>query len=159
MSTLKQRAANAANAQHSTGPRSQAAIQAIRHNATKHGLTSKQILIPGEDPEAFESLKSALQEDHQPANTHEQILVNQIAEHLWRLFRARSIETTTFQRKMRSLEPRPHDPGKIPRRVPASHIESATACFHDNPKIFDNLRRYEASIERAYYRAINQLAK
>lgn len=145
MSTTKQIAANRANAQHSTGPQSQPAKAAVRHNATTHGLTSKQLIIPGEDPEAFESLEAGLIASHQPANLQEQILVTQIAENLWRLLRARGIETTTFKAGMPSTRP--------------SEAESAARCFTENAHYFDNLRRYEAAIERAYYRAIDHLLK
>ena len=40
MSTKKPKTANKANAQHSTGPQSQGAKAAIRHNATKNGLSA-----------------------------------------------------------------------------------------------------------------------
>lgn len=148
MSTAKQVAANKANAQHSTGPQSQAAKAAVRHNATKHGLTSQQLIIPGEDPAAFESLAADLAESYNPANLHEQILVNQIAENLWRLLRARGIETAIFKLCMPSS-----------KRAQANESEAAARAFEANTHTFDNLRRYEAAIERAYYRAIDHLIK
>lgn len=159
MSTTKQIAANKANAQHSTGPQSQEAKAAVRNNATKHGLTSKQLIIPGEDPEAFESLEADLTASYQPANLHEQILVTQIAENLWRLLRARGIETTTFKLRMPSTTPAPFIPDACRLRTPSNETEAAARCFNDNAHTFDNLRRYEAAIERAYYRAIDHLLK
>ena len=159
MSTTKQIAANRANAQHSTGPQSQEAKAAVRNNATKHGLTSKQLIIPGEDPAAFESLEADLKDSYQPANLHEQILVTQIAENLWRLLRARGIETATFKLRMPSTTPAPIIPGECRLRTPANESESTARCFDDNAKTFDKLRRYEAAIERAYYRAIDHLLK
>ena len=159
MSTAKQIAANKANAQHSTGPQSQAAKDAVRHNATKHGLTSQRLIIPGEDPAAFESLAADLAQSYHPANLHEEILVNQIAENLWRLLRARGIETATFKICMPSLKPAPIIPGAIRLRTPANGSEAAARAFEDNAHAFDNLRRYEAAIERAYYRAIDHLMK
>ena len=80
---------------------------------------------------------------NQPANLHEQILITQIAENLWRLLRVRGIETTT---------PAPVIPNACRPRTPAN--ETAV-----NAHTFDNLRRYEAAIERAYYRAIDHLVK
>jgi hypothetical protein len=159
MSTTKQKTANAANAQRSTGPQSAEAKAAVRFNATKHGMTSKLIVIPGEDPEAFESLKADLENSHQPANLQEQFLVQQIAENLWRLLRARGIETATFQANMASTTPTPHIPGACHMRTPASHTDAAARAFNENAKTFDNLRRYETAIERAYYRAIDHLCK
>jgi hypothetical protein len=160
MSTTRQRAANAANAQHSTGPQSQDAKAAVRFNATKYGLTSKLVVIPGEDPEAFDSLKADLTTSYHPANLAEQFLVEQIAENLWRLLRARGIETATFQANMAPLE----NSNRIfnqrcPERPPADGTIAAAQCFNENAKTFDNLRRYETAIERAYYRAIDHLVK
>ena len=143
MRTTKQIAANKANAQHSTGPQSQAAKAAVHHNATRHGLTSKQLIVPGEDPAAFELLEAGLILSYNPANLHEQILITQIAENLWRLLRVRGIETTT---------PAPVIPGECRLRTPANGTEAAAHTF-------DNLRRYEAAIERAYYRTIDHLVK
>ena len=40
--------ANAANAQHSTGPRSANGKARSSTNALRHGLTAKQVLAPGE---------------------------------------------------------------------------------------------------------------
>ncbi len=159
MSTTKQIAANQSNAQHSTGPQSQQAKASIRNNATKHGLTAKQLIIPGEDPEAFESLAADLTESYHPANAHEQILVTQIAEHLWRLLRARGIETATFQLHMLSTTPPPGNPTGMRLRTPASEPEAAARAFDEQGGTFDKLRRYEAAIERAYYRAMDHLAK
>ena len=152
MRTTKQIAANKANAQHSTGPQSQAAKAAVHHNATRHGLTSKQLIIPGEDPAAFESLEADLINSYHPANLHEQILITKIAENLWRPLRVRGIETTTFRLRMSSTTPAPVIPGECRLRTPANETEAAAHTF-------DNLRRYEAAIERTYYRAIDHLVK
>jgi hypothetical protein len=37
--------------------------------------------------------------------------------------------------------------------------EALAGAFHNNHKDFDNLRRYEAAIERSYYKAIAELRK
>ena len=159
MSTSKQVAANQANAQRSTGPKSLEARAAVRNNAIKHGLTSKQLIIPGEDPEAFHSLASDLTESYHPANAQEQILVIQIAESLWRLLRARGIETATFQLHMLSTTPPSGVQTGMRLRTPANEAEAAARAFDDHAHTFDKLRRYEAAIERAYYRAIDHLLK
>ncbi len=56
MSTSSQIAANQANAQLSTGPRTGQGKSVASRNATKHGFTGKSILLPGENPQEFESL-------------------------------------------------------------------------------------------------------
>ena len=37
--------------------------------------------------------------------------------------------------------------------------DQITHCFHSSSEQFDNIRRYETTIERSYYRAITELRK
>ena len=87
---------NRANAQHSTGPTSAAGKLASSRNATKHGLASGQLLIPGEDPAAFESLLHDLLQEHAPANPTEHLLVTQLAQSYWLAQRAIRLQNTCF---------------------------------------------------------------
>jgi hypothetical protein len=87
MATEKQAEANRQNALQSTGPRTQAGIEAARFNALRHGLRSLQTLIPGEDPEAWEAHRAGVVEDLKPAGTVELALAEQVAAKLWRLGR------------------------------------------------------------------------
>jgi hypothetical protein len=83
---------NRENAQHSTGPRTPDGKLASSRNSFQHGLYAKQLVLPGEDPAELEALRQDLRHEHQPANTTEQILVNELAEHYWRLRRMRKLE-------------------------------------------------------------------
>jgi hypothetical protein len=66
-------------------------------NSFKHGLYSKYLVLPDEDPAELEELRASLRAEHQPANTTEDILVNELAEHFWRLRRMRDFEATGLQ--------------------------------------------------------------
>ena len=59
MSTEKQLVANRANAQRSTGPRTEAGKAVSSCNAWKHGLTAARALMPGEDPAEYEDFARA----------------------------------------------------------------------------------------------------
>jgi hypothetical protein len=89
-------AANRANAQLSTGPTTPEGRAASSQNSFKHGLYSKQLIIRGEDPAELDALKADLRAEHQPANLTEEMLVNEMAEHYWRIKRARRIEANLF---------------------------------------------------------------
>ncbi len=52
---------NRANAQHSTGPRSESGKQRSARNALTHGLTARTAVLPSEDPAAFEQHRLAPQ--------------------------------------------------------------------------------------------------
>ncbi len=58
----------------------------------KHGICSRHLVIRNEDPAELDALKSDLRAEHQPANTTEEILVNEMAEQFWRIRRFRNRE-------------------------------------------------------------------
>ena len=87
---------NRANAQHSTGPRSDTGKLASSGNSLKHGLASGTLLIPGEDPAAFDSLLENLLSEHQPADTTEQMLIHEMAQSFWLAQRALGLQNECF---------------------------------------------------------------
>ena len=94
---IHQRAeSNRLNARHSTGPKSPEGKLASSRNSLKHGLASGQILIPGEDPAAFEALLHDLIEEHQPGNTTEDLLVHEMAQSHWLAQRAIRCQNDCF---------------------------------------------------------------
>ncbi len=88
---------NRANAQHSTGPKSAIGKLRSSQNSFQHGLYSKQLILPDEDPAEFDHLRATLRSEHQPANTTEEILVDELAQHFWRMRRFRALEARAFQ--------------------------------------------------------------
>jgi hypothetical protein len=89
--------ANRANAKHSTGPKSNAGKAKSRLNALKHGLRAEQVVIPGEDPRAFEAECAAWSADWQPRSYTRAILVERAAVTSWRLRRCVRIEATRLR--------------------------------------------------------------
>ncbi len=87
---------NRANAQYSTGPTSAAGKASSSKNSFRHGLYSKQLILPGEDPAEFDELRGTLRNEHQPANTTEEILVDELAQHFWRMRRFRELEARAW---------------------------------------------------------------
>ena len=88
---------NRANAQHSTGPKTVHGKIRSSQNSFRHGLYSKQLVLPNEDPAEFDHLRAALRREHQPASTTEEILVDELAQHFWRMRRFRESEARAFQ--------------------------------------------------------------
>jgi len=82
-------AANRRNCEQSTGPKTPEGKRNSCRNARKHGLLSKDIVIPGrENPEQLDGLRAELKEDLQPEGPTEEALVERIAICHWRLRRA-----------------------------------------------------------------------
>ena len=122
-------AINRANACHSTGPRSIEGKASSSRNSLKHGLASGELIIPGEDRTDFETLRDALLEEHQPANTTEEMLIQQMAQSYWLTQRALRLQNECF----------------------AEHgiDEKRLALF----------LRYQTSHERAFHKALNTLIR
>jgi hypothetical protein len=148
-----------ANRRNATGPHQMTEIgkQAVRANAIRHGLTSHlHVVLDGEDQQFFNELRDSLLADYAPITTQETLLVHQIAEHYWRLLRARNMETASLSANTQAFEiefdmPPEGQPGADP-----SHIALA---YSQHDKLFARLGRYETTIERSYYRAIRELQK
>ncbi|MBV9767615.1 MAG: hypothetical protein JOZ48_22435 [Acidobacteriaceae bacterium] len=87
---------NRANAQHSTGPRSPQGKATSSRNSLKHGLASGEIIIPGEDPAAFDALLHDLLEEHQPASPTEELLIKEMAQSYWLAQRALRFQNECF---------------------------------------------------------------
>ncbi len=87
---------NRANSQHSTGPTTSIGKARSAQNSFKHGLYSQDLIIQGEDPAEFDHLRATLRDEHQPANTTEEILVDELAQHFWRMRRFRELEARAW---------------------------------------------------------------
>jgi hypothetical protein len=133
---------NRANAQHSTGPQTPEGKAASSQNAGKHFLTSKQVVIPGEDPAEYDAHRAGLLSSLQPANAVESDLVEELAANSWRLKRAHRFEAAVLR--------------EIAAGAPDPDLAIAKA-FMERPKEIDRLVRYMTSVERAYWRAFNKL--
>jgi hypothetical protein len=92
MSTEAQIAANTANAQHSTGPRTEEGRAASAKNGVTLGLYSGDFIRPNEHQE-HEDLKAALHAELSPRGATEEILFNEIVSAVWRLRRCAKVES------------------------------------------------------------------
>jgi hypothetical protein len=96
MTSVKQLAANRANAKKSTGPRTEAGKSRSRANAWKHGLTAKEITSEGESPRQFDALRAEIWAQFQPAPGLESLLVDRLVAYAWRMRRAHTLEAGCF---------------------------------------------------------------
>ena len=88
MATEAQIAANRANAQKATGPRTEEGKSRTRYNATRHGLCRCIISLDDDDTNEVELLLADLMDEYQPQGPTEEILVYKMAEQFWLTKRA-----------------------------------------------------------------------
>jgi hypothetical protein len=89
-------AANQANAQLSSGPRTEAGKQISSLNALKTALTGKTVLLPTDDRAAYETLTNKLLNDYHPATPDERTLVQSLIDTIWRLERVMNLEFAIY---------------------------------------------------------------
>ncbi len=132
MATEKQFLANQQNAQLSTGPTSEAGIQASSRNNFSHGLAPRHhevfTFLPDEDPNKFRELVINLIKEHAPQGETQKILVRRMGESEWLRARACRLQTDCF-----------------------------TQSDNLNEKRLALFIRYETTHERAFYRALKEL--
>jgi hypothetical protein len=158
MSSRQQRIANRKNA---AQPRnmSTAGRQTVASNALRHGLTSSKVLLPHEDPSAYEALRTGVLQDRAPVTTEEHFLTDQIAQNMWRLQRARRVETafltatTELFCESRGIE----SPSTAPKDSLLDFDVAVSTVMAKQGHELDIFRRYETAIERALYKSIREL--
>ncbi len=77
----------------STGPKTPEGKARCRLNATRHGLTGQLNILTPEEQQAYDHHSKITLEDLAPGTDFERSLAQSIADDLWRLNRARSIES------------------------------------------------------------------
>ena len=92
MSSARKVEANRQNALKSTGPKTPEEKSAVRLNALRHGLRSKEVLLPGEDEEVMKDLDESLKAELRPVGELENLLVDQVVVAYWRLRRVGRVE-------------------------------------------------------------------
>jgi hypothetical protein len=94
MATAAQIAANRANAQKSTGPRTVEGKRRSSLNSLKWGLTAATLVLPHEDEIGYQETRGMLYTQYQPATPQECMLVDQLASSWWRTTSANSSAMT-----------------------------------------------------------------
>jgi len=149
-----------ANRRNAAGPHqmTEAGKLSVRVNALRHGLTTRlHVVLPDEDLSFYNQILESLQAEYAPVNTQEEMLVNLISQHYWRLIRVRNMETGAFKLGVVNLSDRCGiDPIQADDVNRGGHLSTVMDL---NEGVFTKLNRYEASIERSYYRAIRELER
>ena len=91
---------NRQNADHTTGPRSNAGKKRSAKNAMKHGLTSADPLIAGEDADQRLKCLHGIHETMKPKNFLEAEIVRAMSYMAWRLQRYRKVELGMNNKKV-----------------------------------------------------------
>jgi hypothetical protein len=100
----RQKAANRANARHSTGPKTPEGKAVVRANALRHGLFARDVVLPEEDADAFEDLWNRVRANLSPEGPIEEFLVDRVVDIMWRLQRAKRAETALLHSRIHRIK-------------------------------------------------------
>jgi hypothetical protein len=144
MLTEKQLVANRANAQLSSGPKSEVGKRRSSLNARRHNLTGQVTAMTGEDRIAHSAFSEALIKSIAPEGALELQLAQRIATDSWRLNRSSAIEDNIF-----ALGFTDHS-GDIDVDHPELHAAlTAARTFTREAKSIELLTLYEQRINRS----------
>ena len=120
-------AANRANALKSTGPRSPDGKAVSSLNGLIHGLRASIVVLPGENADDFEVIRTDLIDEFQPQTPTEQRLIDTMAASHWAVDRARKQEIAVLTRKWEdAAEQFDYDQTQPYRPIFVPHVPAAT---------------------------------
>ena len=155
----RKRAANRANAQKSTGPKSDQGKQAVRHNALQHGMyaVTTAVRLPIDDPKIFHALHCEWDRLYTPRDIEEHALLEAFVAAHWRYIRQLNIENRIYTAGLKSqdelrargnsLQPDPSDP------------MACIAYAFRGLSSLDVCNRNIARLERSWLKLLDQLRK
>ncbi|MDE3055574.1 MAG: hypothetical protein KGI80_02610 [Verrucomicrobiota bacterium] len=151
MTSAKQLIANQQNAKASTGPVSLHGKTIVATNAVKHGIFSKDLIIPSgpgrESQLEYEELLNNLTGCLVPQNQMESLLVEKIAIDFWRLRRVLRFESGSIMRHFEKLLSDFYSYGKDTTASIDRSITHNTYYTEWNTTYIDCLRNQEVSFE------------
>jgi hypothetical protein len=143
---------NRNNAQHSTGPKTEAGKWRSSLNALRHGLTGQIVVMPNEDLAAYQSHLKSFTVEYNPKGATEAQLVQQLADTSWRLNRAASLEANLLTlAAARLTDPLTEAPDEI------QHVMAIAAALESQSKALMNLSLHTQRLSRQFERTAAQL--
>ena len=134
-------AVNRDNAQHSTGPRTDAGKRRSSLNSLGHGLTAASPVLPTADRAAYEDHRRGLFDEYKPATPTESQLVQELADTSWRLNRIPLLEADVLARAL----------------PPADAEQEVTFDILDAHRIVATLGLYSSRLSRQFHKSLEQL--
>ena len=143
---------NRANAQYSTGPKTEAGTKQSSLNALRHGLTGQIVVMPTEDLQAYQLHLTSFTDEYHPQGATEANLVQALADTSWRLNRVAALETNLLTLGM-AREPDPLS--TAPQQV--QDAMALVSALESQSKALSNLSMHSQRLSRQFERTVIQL--
>jgi hypothetical protein len=152
MATEAQINANRQNAQHSTGPTSEAGKAKVSTNAVKTALTGRTVLLPFDDAEAYQTLLNDYIKAFLPVGPIEKGLVQSLVDTVWRLERMPGLEYALIENGYNQIG---HENPELALNTPQASLELHIRRVYE--KAFRNLQLQESRLVRRRDREMKEL--
>ena len=143
MPSEKQLAANRANAQRSTGPKTPEGKNRSRINAIRHNLTGQVAALTEPDRIAFDAFSQNLVSDLDPRGAMELQLAHRIVSDSWRLNRSSAIEDNLY-----AISHNEGEIGDVNNNPQIEDAFNAASTFAKQAKTLQLLSLYEQRLNR-----------
>ena len=151
MASARQIAANRANSEKSTGPRTEEGKAISSMNSVTHGITPQTMVWACEE-DAYRAYFESLLPDLAPGNMLELDLVRRIVYESWSLNRAAAVDHNLF------ANGRQEDRGSIDMEFPDDDFARKEArVFRADAKSFNLLSLYSQRLQRSYQKNLAML--
>jgi hypothetical protein len=152
MTTPERAEINRINAQHSTGPKTEAGKKQSSLNALRHGLTGQVVVMPTEDLQAYELHVKSFTGEYQPQGATEAHLVQALADTSWRLNRVAALETNLLTLGIANATSAISDATEEVRDA-----LSIVSALESQSKALSNLSMHSQRLSRHFERTVIQL--
>ena len=143
---------NRANAQLSTGPRTDAGKRRSSLNALRHGLTSQAVVLPSEDLAAYRRHIDSFLNEYKPQSATERHYVHTLADTAWRMNRIVILENNLLALGL--IE----NADKINTADPEIHSALTMATsLDDQTRALATLSLHESRLSRQFFNALRHL--
>jgi hypothetical protein len=145
---------NRANAQHSTGPKTDSGKQKSSFNAIKHNLTGQSLILQPDEFEAYDRLTKALREELKPETEMERQTVQKIIDTNFRLNRIAGLENNMLNFGLWENQKESESGERL------DVMKAQTLAWMERAKSFDLLGRYESRLAKqllAFTRELERL--
>jgi hypothetical protein len=147
-------ARNRANAQHSTGPKTETGKQKSSFNAIKHNLTGQSLILQPDEFDAYDRLTKALREELEPKTEMERQTVQKIIDTNFRLNRIAGLENNMLNFGLWENQKETQSGERL------DVMKAQTLAWMERAKSFDLLGRYESRLAKqllAFTRELERL--
>ena len=150
--------ANQANAARSTGPKTDEGKEKSRANALKHGLTGAGVVLPEQDAVEVERKAAAYARELNASDEIGRDLARQAALNMVRMNRAADQQSAALAERVRRVEAEFVAPeGATEEEAARLKAEAGRRAMFDPSKEACLARKYEATAERGFFRALKEL--